>query len=74
MNRFDDPTLLRDELTRRFDLVLRPSTGEIERYRLEAARLAMVLADREAAEREAARGVFLMPPEAAAPVLLRTAA
>ncbi|RIY02663.1 hypothetical protein D3218_04695 [Aureimonas flava] len=61
MNCDDDILWLRDELTRRFDLVLRPSAGEIGLFRAEAARLAAVGGDREAAESAAARRVFLMP-------------
>lgn len=60
MNRDKNILWLRDELTRRFDLVLRPSAEEIERFREEAARLAAVVGDREVAERSAARRIFLM--------------
>lgn len=71
MDRDDDILWLRDELTRRFDLVLRPSVGEIELFREEASRMGALLGDREAAERAAARQVFLMqserPPERLAP-------
>jgi hypothetical protein len=60
MNRDKDILWLRDELTRRFDLVLRPSAEEIERFREEVTRLAAVVGDREVAESAAARRVFLM--------------
>lgn len=60
MTRDDDFLQLRDDLTRRFDLVLRPSAGEIARFWDEAARLAVLVGDRDAAERAAAEAVFLM--------------
>ncbi|WP_061933094.1 hypothetical protein [Aureimonas sp. AU22] len=65
MDRDEDILWLRDELTRRFDLVLRPSAGEIDRFRDEAVRLATLVGDREAAELAAARQVFLMQTGAA---------
>ncbi len=76
MTRDDDLLWLRDELTRRFDLVLRPSAGEIVRFRDEAARLVALVGNREMAERAAAQAIFLMPAESAAlPALpLRSAA
>ncbi len=64
MDRDEDILWLRDELTRRFDLVLRPSAGEIARFREEARRLAALVGDREAAESAAARQVFLVQSEA----------
>ncbi|WP_279478891.1 hypothetical protein [Aureimonas sp. SK2] len=65
MDRDEDILWLRDELTRRFDLVLRPSAAEIELFREEARRLRALVGDPEAAERAAARAVFLMPAEPA---------
>jgi len=47
-------------MTLRFDLVLRPSPCEIERYRAAVRELLAETGDREAAERRAADRIFLV--------------
>jgi hypothetical protein len=56
---FHDPDL-RDRMTLRFDLVLRPSPCEIARFRDAVRELTIVGGTRAAAERAAAERVFLV--------------